>query len=144
MNTLPAEQPGRLIWQGRALLVLMSMRYFLVGGLAIFAPTGFRAETLRTVVPIEVWGMVALAAAGAAFTAAVAGTEAAFRVSTVASFFLTGIITALLFAALAEDELAVPLAPIFGMMLMLIDLIVGSMQVVVLPLPETLPSPPEE
>lgn len=142
MNTLRAEQPGRLIWQGRALLVLMSMRYFLVGGLAIFSPQGFKADTLRTVVPIEVWGMVALTAAGAAFAAAVVGSEMSFRVSTVASFFLTGVITALLFAALVENELAVPLAPIFGMILMLKDLIVGSMQVVVLPLPDALPAPP--
>lgn len=144
MNTLTAEQPGRLIWQGRALLVLMSMRYFLVGAYAIFSPAAFRAESLRTVVPIEAWGIVALAAAGAAFAAAISGTEPAFRVATVVSFFLTGIITALLFAALTEDELAVPIAPIFGMVLMLKDLVIGSMQVVVLPLPDKLPAPPKE
>jgi hypothetical protein len=133
---MKADDPGRLIWQGRGLLVLMSLRYFLVGALALFSPQDFRADSLRTIVPIELWGVAALAAAGAAFAAAAVGRELPFRVMVVVSFFLTGAITALLFAAMVEDELAVPIAPIFGMVL--------SMQVTVLPLPERLPPPPED
>lgn len=139
-----AQPPGGLIWQGRALLVLMTVRYMLVGALAIFAPQQFRADSLRTIVPLSAWGVIALVAAGAAFAGAVVGRELPFRVMVVMSFFLTGAITALLFAAMVENELAVPLGPIFGMVLMLMDLIVGSMQVTVLPLPERLPPAPGE
>lgn len=119
-----------LVWQARAYLVVLAIRYGVLGVLGIAGPRSLTATpALAHPVPVVVWSWAFVAMTIAALAVALVGREIPFRVVIVVSFVMTAAFASRLAVGLAEGDLRFVVAPLFAVVLALKDMIVSSVQV---------------
>lgn len=117
-------------WRARAFLTIMAARHLAVGILCIYTADLFTSpsfETLRRVLPLEVWGALLVVTGLQAVGAAATGGELWARLVLIGSAALTAAWCAAFVAVAVTGDLDAPSLPITWAALTLKDLVVSAM-----------------
>lgn len=117
-------------WRARAFLSIMAARHLAVGLLCIFSADLFTSpsfDSLRRLLPLEVWGALLVVTGLQAVGAALSGGELWARLVLAGSSALTAAWCAAFVAAAATGHLDAPSLPITWAALTLKDLVVSAM-----------------